>query len=297
MGCQPEPWMRPRSSTTDGQETWYLWRVSPWRIWRAFCSDPAVCCSSSLWTTVLEWWRRRCGMTLPSWGWCPLKAARRAHSLLCRQPIGIITAHGAHRRHWGLLALSFHPCAGGDSQENLDSDTETDFFVSTQHQWPCRRDGPDHTVRLNGTAKVEQWREPGGCDSSATFMSSELETTNFFDLDEDDCVHRFSSSTEQSIPSHLMRRQAALEGGSFTAWVVLVLQQHHGLHHVTQHHGHSHGKVQLSGHLHCGLSQQLWQWRHLNRFYHEVWGHGCWWRHRSRRCTVTGKLDELWEHE
>ncbi|XP_059955202.1 segment polarity protein dishevelled homolog DVL-3 isoform X2 [Mesoplodon densirostris] len=101
---------------------------------------------------------------------------------------------------------SFHPHAGGGSQENLDNDTETDSLVSAQRERPRRRDGPEHTTRLNGTAKGERRREPGGYDSSSTLMSSELETTSFFDSDEDDSTSRLSSSTEQSSASRLMRR-------------------------------------------------------------------------------------------
>ncbi|OBS70586.1 hypothetical protein A6R68_00869 [Neotoma lepida] len=121
---------------------------------------------------------------------------------------------------------SFHPHASGGSQENLDNDTETDSLVSAQRERPRRRDGPEHAARLNGTAKGERRREPGGYDSSSTLMSSELETTSFFDSDEDDSTsrwgltfigwaslvgndfgpHRFSSSTEQSSASRLMRR-------------------------------------------------------------------------------------------
>ncbi|KAM4863744.1 segment polarity protein dishevelled homolog DVL-3 [Marmota monax] len=101
---------------------------------------------------------------------------------------------------------SFHPHAGGGSQENLDNDTETDSLVSAQRERPRRRDGPEHATRLNGTAKGERRREPGGYDSSSTLMSSELETTSFFDSDEEDSTSRFSSSTEQSSASRLMRR-------------------------------------------------------------------------------------------
>lgn len=46
-------------------------------------------------------------------------------------------------------------------------------------------------ARLNGTAKGERRREPGGYDSSSTLMSSELETTSFFDSDEDDSTSRW----------------------------------------------------------------------------------------------------------
>lgn len=89
---------------------------------------------------------------------------------------------------------SFHPHAGGGSQENLDNDTETDSLVSAQRERPRRRDGPEHTTRLNGTAKGERRREPGGYDSSSTLMSSELETTSFFDSDEDDSTSRWGFS-------------------------------------------------------------------------------------------------------
>lgn len=47
-------------------------------------------------------------------------------------------------------------------------------------------------TRLNGTAKGERRREPGGYDSSSTLMSSELETTSFFDSDEDDSTSRWA---------------------------------------------------------------------------------------------------------
>lgn len=46
-------------------------------------------------------------------------------------------------------------------------------------------------ARLNGTTKGERRREPGGYDSSSTLMSSELETTSFFDSDEDDSTSRW----------------------------------------------------------------------------------------------------------
>lgn len=46
-------------------------------------------------------------------------------------------------------------------------------------------------ARLNGTAKGERRREAGGYDSSSTLMSSELETTSFFDSDEDDSTSRW----------------------------------------------------------------------------------------------------------
>ncbi|XP_044529192.1 segment polarity protein dishevelled homolog DVL-3 isoform X2 [Gracilinanus agilis] len=72
---------------------------------------------------------------------------------------------------------------------------------------PLPSPAPSSTVsRINGTAKGERRREPGGYDSSSTLMSSELETTSFFDSDEDDSTSRFSSSTEQSSASRLMRR-------------------------------------------------------------------------------------------
>ncbi|EHB12545.1 Segment polarity protein dishevelled-like protein DVL-3 [Heterocephalus glaber] len=99
---------------------------------------------------------------------------------------------------------SFHPHASGGSQENLDNDTETDSLVSAQRERPRRRDGPEHATRLNGTAKGERRREPGGYDSSSTLMSSELETTSFFDSDEDDSTSRWGFSPMGA--SRLMRR-------------------------------------------------------------------------------------------
>lgn len=44
--------------------------------------------------------------------------------------------------------------------------------------------------RVNGTVKGERRRDLGGYESSSTLMSSELETTSFFDSDEDDSTSR-----------------------------------------------------------------------------------------------------------
>uniref|UniRef100_A0A8C5U9M7 Dishevelled segment polarity protein 3 n=1 Tax=Malurus cyaneus samueli TaxID=2593467 RepID=A0A8C5U9M7_9PASS len=84
---------------------------------------------------------------------------------------------------------SFHPNTGG-SRENLDNETETDSVVSSQRERPRRTDGPEHAPRVNGTVKGERRRDLGGYESSSTLMSSELETTSFFDSDEDDSTSR-----------------------------------------------------------------------------------------------------------
>jgi len=47
--------------------------------------------------------------------------------------------------------------------------------------------------RVNGTVKGERRRDLGGYESSSTLMSSELETTSFFDSDEDDSTSRYEN--------------------------------------------------------------------------------------------------------
>lgn len=107
----------------------------------------------------------------------------------------VLTAHQNCRCPWsaqeamGTPGPVLQPCAGGGSKQDLDNDTETDSFVSSQRE--------------------EQWQELGVCDSSCTFLSSELETSSFFSSYEDDCAHRFSSSIEQGSASHLMRRRGS----------------------------------------------------------------------------------------
>uniref|UniRef100_A0A8C3L2X4 Dishevelled segment polarity protein 3 n=1 Tax=Chrysolophus pictus TaxID=9089 RepID=A0A8C3L2X4_CHRPC len=97
---------------------------------------------------------------------------------------------------------SFHPNTGG-SRENLDNETETDSVVSSQRERPRRKDGPEHAPRVNGTVKGERRRDLGGYESSSTLMSSELETTSFFDSDEDDSTSRYEKSgSGRTQPSH-----------------------------------------------------------------------------------------------
>ncbi|KAB1284204.1 Segment polarity protein dishevelled-like protein DVL-3 [Camelus dromedarius] len=227
----------------DGQETPYLVKLPlpaervTLRTLRAFCSDPAIVLFKSM---------------DDDFGVVKEEISDDNAKLPCfngRVVSWLVSAEGSHpepapfcadnpselpppmERTGGIgdsRPPSFHPHAGGGSQENLDNDTETDSLVSAQRERPRRRDGPEHTTRLNGTAKGERRREPGGYDSSSTLMSSELETTSFFDSDEDDSTsrwgfgfmgtgwaslvgndcgpHRFSSSTEQSSASRLMRR-------------------------------------------------------------------------------------------
>ncbi|KAB1284203.1 Segment polarity protein dishevelled-like protein DVL-3 [Camelus dromedarius] len=276
----------------DGQETPYLVKLPlpaervTLRTLRAFCSDPAIVLFKSM---------------DDDFGVVKEEISDDNAKLPCfngRVVSWLVSAEGSHpepapfcadnpselpppmERTGGIgdsRPPSFHPHAGGGSQENLDNDTETDSLVSAQRERPRRRDGPEHSAsslnrhlphqlppqsfhsathpfallpelwiclapvqplaptRLNGTAKGERRREPGGYDSSSTLMSSELETTSFFDSDEDDSTsrlcgedlgpvvpltgqgwaslvgndcgpHRFSSSTEQSSASRLMRR-------------------------------------------------------------------------------------------
>ncbi|XP_057204388.1 segment polarity protein dishevelled homolog DVL-3 isoform X2 [Triplophysa rosa] len=108
---------------------------------------------------------------------------------------------------------SFHANAAG-SQDDLGNDTEREVGPSLrrdrdkerEREKPRRKDTHDHGGRLNGHSRPE--RKPGatGYESSSTLMSSELDTTSFFDSEEDDSASRFSSSTEQSTSSRLMRR-------------------------------------------------------------------------------------------
>ncbi|XP_038817831.1 segment polarity protein dishevelled homolog DVL-3-like [Salvelinus namaycush] len=117
---------------------------------------------------------------------------------------------------------SFHANAAG-SQDNLDNETEMESVVLLQREreWETDRgrererprwkekDTHDHGGRLNGHTRPE--REPrrpelAGYESSSTLMSSELETTSFFDSEDDDAPSRFSGSTEQSTSSRLVRR-------------------------------------------------------------------------------------------
>ncbi|XP_030648533.1 segment polarity protein dishevelled homolog DVL-2-like [Chanos chanos] len=99
---------------------------------------------------------------------------------------------------------SFHPKVA-DSVENLDESTETESVISFRRERPRRRDSLEpHGPRVNGQTRLE--RHLAGYESSSTVMSSELDTTSFCDSDEDDAMSRFSSCTEQSSASRLLKR-------------------------------------------------------------------------------------------
>lgn len=112
---------------------------------------------------------------------------------------------------------SFHANAAG-SQNDLEKDTEREVGPSLRRdrerekdkerdkERPRRKDTHDHGGRLNGHSRPERRPDAAGYDSSSTLMSSELDTTSFFDSEEDDSVSRFSGSTEQSTSSRLIRR-------------------------------------------------------------------------------------------
>uniref|UniRef100_A0A4W5Q6B7 Dishevelled segment polarity protein 2 n=1 Tax=Hucho hucho TaxID=62062 RepID=A0A4W5Q6B7_9TELE len=98
---------------------------------------------------------------------------------------------------------SFHPNVVG-SVENLDERTETESVVSFRREKPRRRESMEqHGPRMSGQSRRE--RHLAGYESASTIMSSELDTTSFCDSD-DDTMSRFSSTTEQSTASRLLKR-------------------------------------------------------------------------------------------
>ncbi|KAG3269829.1 segment polarity protein dishevelled homolog DVL-2 isoform X7 [Ictidomys tridecemlineatus] len=100
----------------------------------------------------------------------------------------------------------FGPNVSG-SHENLDPETETESVVSLRRERPRRRDSSEHGAgghRPSGPSRLE--RHLAGYESSSTLMTSELESTSLGDSDEDDTMSRFSSSTEQSNASRLLKR-------------------------------------------------------------------------------------------
>ncbi|XP_024232562.1 segment polarity protein dishevelled homolog DVL-2 isoform X1 [Oncorhynchus tshawytscha] len=98
---------------------------------------------------------------------------------------------------------SFHPNVAG-SVENLDECTETESVVSFRREKPRRRESMEqHGPRMNGQSRRD--RHLAGYESASTIMSSELDTTSFCDSD-DDTMSRFSSTTEQSTASRLLKR-------------------------------------------------------------------------------------------
>ncbi|MGH0191091.1 UNVERIFIED_CONTAM: hypothetical protein FKN15_056253 [Acipenser sinensis] len=52
---------------------------------------------------------------------------------------------------------------------------------------------PPAVSRVNGHAKLERRHDVGGYESSSTLMSSELESTSFFDSEEDDSASRYGT--------------------------------------------------------------------------------------------------------
>ncbi|KAJ8271144.1 hypothetical protein GJAV_G00123250 [Gymnothorax javanicus] len=113
---------------------------------------------------------------------------------------------------------SFHANAAG-SQDNLDTETESvvslrrdrerererdrDRDRDRDRERSRRKDAHEHGGRMNGHSRPERRAD---LYDSTSVMSSELESTSFFDSDEDYSTSRFSSSTEQSSSSRLMRR-------------------------------------------------------------------------------------------
>ncbi|KTF77378.1 hypothetical protein cypCar_00042274, partial [Cyprinus carpio] len=100
---------------------------------------------------------------------------------------------------------SFHPKAAG-SRHGVDDETETDSVVS--HRRERDRSRRKHSHEHSGGRQNGYSRGGRGydiCDSRSSLMSSELESSSCFDSD-DGSTSRFSSVTEQSGSSRLMRR-------------------------------------------------------------------------------------------
>ncbi|CAH1773482.1 unnamed protein product [Owenia fusiformis] len=94
---------------------------------------------------------------------------------------------------------SFHANVGGD-QDSCDTCTETDSLISSRRGVP----------RINGHSKHRDPRERNyGFDGSSSMMSSDLESTSFFDSEDDS---RFSTITDTTTRSskygrHRQRRR------------------------------------------------------------------------------------------
>ncbi|XP_030630352.1 segment polarity protein dishevelled homolog DVL-3a [Chanos chanos] len=104
---------------------------------------------------------------------------------------------------------SFHAKAAGGRSDN---ESEVDSVVSFRRERDRsrRKHSHDHAGgRTNGYSRVGRGVEPVGYDcydSRSSLMSSELESSSCFDSDDDGSTSRFSSVTEQSGSSRLMRR-------------------------------------------------------------------------------------------
>ncbi|XP_019637711.1 PREDICTED: segment polarity protein dishevelled homolog DVL-3-like isoform X6 [Branchiostoma belcheri] len=98
---------------------------------------------------------------------------------------------------------SFHANAA-ESRDNLDRDTESESVLSHRRDRHRRRDRHhDDVTRINGHSKHDRHRSGHGYESSSTLMSSDIDTTSYFDSTDDDS--RFSSTTECTTSSRLMR--------------------------------------------------------------------------------------------
>ncbi|XP_066296485.1 segment polarity protein dishevelled homolog DVL-3-like isoform X7 [Branchiostoma lanceolatum] len=97
---------------------------------------------------------------------------------------------------------SFHANAA-ESRDNLDRDTESESVLSHRRDRHRRRDRHHDDARVNGHSKHDRHRSGHGYESSSTLMSSDIDTTSYFDSTDDDS--RFSSTTECTTSSRLMR--------------------------------------------------------------------------------------------
>ncbi|XP_056600563.1 segment polarity protein dishevelled homolog DVL-3a [Triplophysa dalaica] len=118
-----------------------------------------------------------------------------------------------HERSQGIgdsRPPSFHPKAAG-SRHGVEDETETDSVVSHRRERDRSRKKHSHDHsggRQNGYSRGGRGMDLGGydiCDSRSSLMSSELESSSCFDSD-DGSTSRFSSVTEQSGSSRLIRR-------------------------------------------------------------------------------------------
>uniref|UniRef100_A0A673W3W9 Dishevelled segment polarity protein 3 n=1 Tax=Salmo trutta TaxID=8032 RepID=A0A673W3W9_SALTR len=120
---------------------------------------------------------------------------------------------------------SFHANAAG-IQDNLDNETETESVVLLEREREPRRkekDTHDHGGRLNGHTRPErETRRPelAGYESSSTLMSSELETTSFFNSEDDDasnalCIRAQRPKTPFSKSNSYLSFTLAIEKYNF----------------------------------------------------------------------------------
>ncbi|KAL2097963.1 hypothetical protein ACEWY4_007170 [Coilia grayii] len=103
---------------------------------------------------------------------------------------------------------SFHAKSAG-SRDGMDDNTETDSVVSHRRdrERSRRKHSQDYSGgRMNGYTRGGRGLDLGGYDSRSSLMSSELESSSCFDSEDDGSTSRFSSVTEQSGSSRLVRR-------------------------------------------------------------------------------------------